>query len=112
MQDDLQSDTCARRLRAVADADRLRIIQLLRQGPKNVGEIAAALGAEIVNVSHHLGVLRNANMVQDHKRGRYVLYQLHPDLFQPAADPSTTDHLNLGCCRIEIPRGADSPDEV
>jgi ArsR family transcriptional regulator len=103
MQDDLQADLCARRLRAVADPDRLRIIQCLRGGPKNVGEIAAVLGAEIVNVSHHLGVLRNANMVQDHKEGRYVVYQLHPDLFQPGV--AAPDHLNLGCCRLEIPRG-------
>jgi ArsR family transcriptional regulator len=106
MQDDLQADQCARRLRAVADPDRLRIIQCLRDGPKNVGEIAAALGAEIVNVSHHLGVLRNANMVQDSKQGRFVLYQLHPDLFQPGV--ATPDHLNLGCCRIEIPRSKPS----
>jgi ArsR family transcriptional regulator len=105
MQDDLQADLCARRLRAVADPDRLRIIQCLRDGPKNVGEIAAALGAEVVNISHHLGVLRNANMVQDHKQGRFVLYQLHPDLFQPGE--AAPDHLNLGCCRIEIPRGRE-----
>jgi ArsR family transcriptional regulator len=111
MQDDLQSELCARRLRAVADPDRLRIIQCLREGPKNVSDLSAALGAEIVNVSHHLSVLRHANMVLDHRQGRFVVYQLHPDLFQPAADPSATDHLNLGCCRIEIPRG-DSTDPV
>jgi ArsR family transcriptional regulator, nickel/cobalt-responsive transcriptional repressor len=105
MQDDLQSDLCARRLRAVADPDRLRIIQCLRSGPKNVGEIATELGAEIVNVSHHLGVLRHAGMVRDHKQGRFVLYQLHPDLFQTTPGASTTDHLDLGCCRLEIPRG-------
>jgi ArsR family transcriptional regulator len=108
MQDDLQADLCARRLRAVAEADRLRIIQCLRSGPKNVGEIAAALGAEVVNVSHHLGVLRNANMVLDNKQGRFVVYQLHPDLFQPGEEPSAADHLNLGCCRIEFPRGEPS----
>ena len=101
MQDLLQSEHCARLLRAVADPERLRIIQCLRAGPQYVSGLAAALRAEVVNVSHHLGVLRQAGLVQDEKQGRFVLYRLHPDVFQPA---DATDYLNLGCCRIEIPR--------
>jgi ArsR family transcriptional regulator len=104
MDDRLQSDVCARRLRAVADPDRLRIIQCLRSGPKNVSELAALLDAEIVNVSHHLGVLRHAQLVQDEKQGRFVVYRLHPDVFQPAGPSGPTEYLNLGCCRIEIPK--------
>ena len=105
MEDHLESDRCARLLRAVADPERLRIIQVLRGGPKNVSDLAAALGkTEIVNVSHHLGVLRNAGLVRDSKQGRFVIYSLHPDVFQPADDAATQDHLNLGCCRLEIPK--------
>jgi DNA-binding transcriptional ArsR family regulator len=104
MEDHLESDRCARLLRAVADPERLRIIQVLRGGPKNVSELAALLGEkEIVNVSHHLGVLRNAGLVRDRKQGRFVIYSLHPDIFQPAGD-AANDHLNLGCCRLEIPK--------
>jgi ArsR family transcriptional regulator len=104
MEDHLESDRCARLLRAVADPERLRIIQVLRGGPRNVSDLAAELGAEIVNVSHHLGVLRNAGFVQDSKEGRFVIYTLHPDIFQPADAATASDHLNLGCCRLEIPR--------
>ena len=104
MEDHLESDRCARLLRAVGDPERLRIIQVLRGGPKNVGELASELGVETVNVSHHLGVLRTAGLVQDNKQGRFVIYQLHPDIFQPADNNATSDHLNLGCCRLEIPR--------
>ena len=104
MDDPLQPDRCARMLQALADRERLRIVQCLRDGPRHVTELAVLLDAKVVNVSHHLGVLRNAGLVQDHKQGRFVLYQLHPDVFQPGADPSGAEHLDLGCCRLEIPR--------
>ncbi|MBI3469349.1 MAG: winged helix-turn-helix transcriptional regulator [Planctomycetes bacterium] len=91
-------------LRAMADPERLRIIQCLRRGPRNVGEIAAELGEEMVNVSHHLGVLRQAGIVLDERQGRFVVYQLHPDVFQPTASQAGSDHLDLGCCRLEIPK--------
>ena len=99
MSESLQPDHCARMLRALADPERLRIVACLRAGPRNVTELAGLLKAEVVNVSHHLGVLRHAGLVLDEKQGRFVVYQLHPDIFQPAAD----DHLDLGCCRLEIP---------
>ncbi len=104
MPDSLQPDHCARKLRALADRERLRIISVLRRGPHNVSELADLLDAEIVNVSHHLGVLRHAGLVQDVKQGRFVVYSLHPDVFQPGDDNSAVDHLDLGCCRLEIPR--------
>ncbi len=65
MNDKLESDRCARLLRAMADPERLKIVQCLRDGPKNVSEIAELLGEEVVNVSHHLGVLRNAGIALD-----------------------------------------------
>jgi ArsR family transcriptional regulator, nickel/cobalt-responsive transcriptional repressor len=94
----LQPEHCARKLRALADPERLRIITCLREGPCNVSELAARLGTEVVNVSHHLGVLRHAGVVQDEKQGRFVVYRLHPDVFRAGR------HLDLGCCRLEIPR--------
>ena len=86
MKDALQPDRCARMLRALADPERLRIITCLREGPRNVSELAALLHAEVVNVSHHLGVLRHAGVVCDEKQGRFVVYRLHPDVFRPGDD--------------------------
>ncbi len=104
MNDALQSERCARMLRALADAERLRIVQCLRGGPRNVGELAGLLGEEVVNVSHHLGVLRHAGVVRDEKQGRFVVYTLHPDVFNPQAKGRGAEHLDLGCCRLEIPK--------
>ncbi|MFN4261460.1 MAG: ArsR/SmtB family transcription factor [Gemmataceae bacterium] len=102
MQDKLQSRHCARSLRALADSDRLQIVQCLLAGPRNVSEIAALLRLEVANVSHHLGVLRHAGIVLDQKQGKFVIYSLHPDVFRPdAADPSTGS-LDLGCCRLDL----------
>ena len=85
-------------LRALADPERLRLIHCLRDGPRNVTELAGLVGGEVVNVSHHLGVLRHAGVVLDEKQGRFVVYRLHPDVFH-----STGEHLDLGCCRLELP---------
>jgi ArsR family transcriptional regulator len=104
MNDSLQAENCARKLRALAEPERLRIVQCLRDGPRNVSELAGLLKAEIVNVSHHLGVLRHAGLVCDEKQGRFVIYSLHPDVFQPDAATRGAEHLDLGCCRLEIPK--------
>lgn len=94
----------ARLLAAVADPSRLRIIQCLRSGPQTVGRIAEAVQLAVVNASHHLGVLRQAGIVQDHKRGRFVEYQLHPDVFQPAGKSGEAEMLKLGGLRLELPK--------
>jgi DNA-binding transcriptional ArsR family regulator len=103
MKDDpISSKECAERLKALADEDRLRIVQILRGGGKNVGEIATQLGAEISNVSHHLQILKREGIVETEKQGRFVLYRLHPDVF--AATRSSADCLDLGCCKLELPK--------
>ncbi len=102
MKDVLSSKECAERLKALADEDRLRIVQVLRHGPKNVGEISAELEQEITNASHHLQILKREELVQTQKQGRFVVYRLHPDVF--ATTRSTTDCLDLGCCKLELPK--------
>jgi len=102
MKDSLSSKECAERLKALADEDRLRIIQVLRGGPKNVGEIAAALAVEIANISHHLQILKREEIVETQKQGRFVVYRLHPDVF--AATRASADCLDLGCCKLELPK--------
>ena len=97
MDDKLQSDDCARFLKALAEPERLRIVQCLQAGPRNVTELSELLERELVNISHHLGVLRHAGIVQDVKQGKYVIYSLHPDVMCKVK----SDTLDLGCCRLE-----------
>jgi DNA-binding transcriptional ArsR family regulator len=93
---------CAERLKALADEDRLRIVQALRGGEKNVGQLAAELSEDIANVSHHLQIPKRERIVETEKQGRFVVYRLHPDVF--AATRSSSDCLDLGCCKLELPK--------
>ena len=102
MKDLRQSDYCAQMLRLLADPDRLLIIQALREGPKNVGEISASTEQKIANVSHHLKVLREGGLVSSQREGRYVRYSLSPGTYVPSKS-GPVDHIDIGCCRIEIP---------
>jgi DNA-binding transcriptional ArsR family regulator len=86
-------------LAALAAPERLRIVRYLRAGPRNVTEIADLLEVPSVNASHHLTKLRDVGLIQSRKEGRCVVYSLAPNIL-------TDGHLDLGCCRLEIP-GAD-----
>jgi ArsR family transcriptional regulator, nickel/cobalt-responsive transcriptional repressor len=98
----LASKLCAERLKALADEDRLRIVQALRGGQMHVSQLAEELGEDLANISHHLQILRRCGILQTERRGRFILYSLHPDVF-PAA-PEQGEHLDLGCCRLELPK--------
>jgi DNA-binding transcriptional ArsR family regulator len=101
MQDNLEAKRCSDLFKALADPHRLMIIQSLRSGPQNVTEIASALKVPIVNVSHHLGVLKAFGLVQDKKAGRFVRYSLNNQIFVSVDGDTTT--LDLGVCKLVIP---------
>jgi DNA-binding transcriptional ArsR family regulator len=94
-------EDCAETLKALADPIRLRIIDLLRRGAKNVGDLAEALDATIVTVSHHLGVLYHAGIVRRSKRGRFVNYSLDGKILVRSSQGK--ELLDLQCCRLELP---------
>jgi ArsR family transcriptional regulator, nickel/cobalt-responsive transcriptional repressor len=102
VKDPLASKQCAELLKALADSDRLRIVQTLRGGPKNVSQISDELKTELANVSHHLGILKRSGLVDAEKQGRHVVYSLRSEVYQAAS--RSADHLDLGCCRLEIPK--------
>jgi len=100
---DLQDyQTCAGRLKAIADAERLRIVEALFRGAMNVTQLSEHLNEQIVKVSHHLGVLRNANVVQTQKQGRFVVYSLHPDVMAEETHSAQDRKLDFGCCSLDL----------
>lgn len=102
--DPLQPQRCAELLSALAAPERLKIVRFLSDGEHNVTEVAEMLGTTLVNVSHHLAVLKNAKLIQGKKRGRFVWYSLCTGVLQEALDvgiPKET--LNLGCCQLLLP---------
>lgn len=100
--DAFQSESCADQLKALSEPIRLRIIDLLRRGELTVGDITQFLESELVTVSHHLQILKQAGLVEVKREGRFMIYSLRSDLLQKATGKSR-QFLNLGCCRIEVP---------
>ncbi len=98
----LEPEQCAESLKALGDPARLRIIELLRTSPLNVGELATALDSTTVNVSHHLGILYHADFVRRTKRGRFVQYSLNRTVFVRTS--RGIEHIDLQCCRLELPQ--------
>jgi DNA-binding transcriptional ArsR family regulator len=69
-------DPVAERLRLLADATRLRILNVLREGERSVVEIVGAVGASQPNVSRHLALLLRAGIVARRPDGRQVYYRI------------------------------------
>jgi DNA-binding transcriptional ArsR family regulator len=63
---------------ALADPIRRRVVELLADGERSAGEIAAAFPVSRPAVSRHLRVLRNAGIVQARKDSRRRVYALDP----------------------------------
>jgi DNA-binding transcriptional ArsR family regulator len=102
--DPLQPDRCAELLGALAAPERLRIVRYLLEGEHTVTEIAVMLKTPIVNVSHHLQVLKTAGLIRGRKDGRYVRYALSAGVLNEAFKAGLPcDALNLGCCQIMLP---------
>ncbi len=103
MKDPLDSHRCSKLLRALADPERLKIVQTLRRGPACVSEVAEHLDGALANVSHHLRVLSQAGLLIDRREGKNIIYSLHPDIFLKAeGSRGAIDVLELGCCRLEL----------
>lgn len=62
--------------KALADANRLRIVGLLAQKERGVEELAAALDLRASTVSHHLARLADAGLVASRTEGHFHLYSL------------------------------------
>lgn len=67
-------DEVADMFRLMGDANRLRILMLVLDRPRAVGEIAAAAGLSQSLVSHNLGRLRVSRLVRAERRGKQVFY--------------------------------------
>jgi DNA-binding transcriptional ArsR family regulator len=64
--------------RAIADATRRQIIDLLAERPRTAGEIAASFESCQSTVSEHLRILRQASIVTFTEAGGRRTYQLTP----------------------------------
>ena len=66
-------------LSALAEPNRLQIVELLRDGPRSVSEIVERLGMPQPQVSKHLRVLSEAGVVAVHPIAQRRIYSLRPE---------------------------------
>ncbi len=72
--------------KALAHPTRIRILELLRDGEKRVGQLQLELAVEGSSVSQQLAILRMKNLVDTRKVGNLIYYRLR--------DPQVNDLLD------------------
>jgi DNA-binding transcriptional ArsR family regulator len=72
--------------KAISNPTRLKIINVLRNGPKTVTEIANETGFEQSRVSHNLKCLLDCGFIENKRKGKYVIYSLNKDTILPLLD--------------------------
>src|SRR6478609_9202834 len=90
----VQDGSCAAKLKVLADPTRLAVLDALRGGPRNVGELMKMLKIEQSLLSHHLKALRDAALVASTREGKGVTYRLTAATGEGGVD--------LGCCRLSF----------
>ncbi len=71
---------------ALAEPNRLRIMEFLFSGARPVGDIAAALNLNQPQTSKHLAILKSARLVNVEKRAQQRLYAVCPDAMRDLSD--------------------------
>jgi len=74
--DEQQVLVVAQKFNGLADETRVRIVKLLSKGEFTVDELMEFLGTAQSTTSHHLRVLKEANLIVGEKRGRNIYYSL------------------------------------
>lgn len=63
--------------KALSDPTRRKILDILKTGAQTAGDIANQFGLSNATVSHHLAVLRDAGLIDQDKRGKFIYYELN-----------------------------------
>jgi DNA-binding transcriptional ArsR family regulator len=71
---------------AIAEDRRRQILRALRGGERTVGDLVDELGVEQPQVSKHLRVLREVDVVSVREEGRHRLYRLNGQALKPVHD--------------------------
>lgn len=68
--------------KALADPTRRQIISLLKERDMTAGDIAEHFNISKPSISHHLNLLKQANIILDQRQGQFIYYSLNATVFQ------------------------------
>ena len=69
-------------LKALADPTRREILNLLKSGTKSAGEISDHFDITAAAISRHLSVLKEADLIEDNREGKYIYYTLNVSVLE------------------------------
>lgn len=69
-------------LKALADPIRREILNLLKKGRMPAGEITAHFSVSAPAISRHLSVLKEADLIRDDRRGKFIFYELNASVLE------------------------------
>ena len=67
--------------KALSDPTRRKILQMLRQKNMTAGEIAEQFNISKPSISHHLNILKQADLISDERVGQNIIYSLNTSVF-------------------------------
>jgi len=70
------SKELAKLLGVLSHPHRIRIVEELRDGERDVNSLQSVLGVSHSGVSQHLSLLRSHRLVEERREGRHVFYHL------------------------------------
>ncbi len=68
--------------KALSDANRRKIIDLLKKKEMTAGEIAQHFNVSKPTISEHLKTLKNADLIQSEKNGQFITYFLNTSVLE------------------------------
>lgn len=68
--------------KALSDPTRRKILEMLSDKDMNAGEIAEYFNISKPSISHHLAILKNADLIRDERKGQNIVYTLNTTVFQ------------------------------
>lgn len=68
--------------KALNDETRRRIIELLKEKDMNAGEIAERFNISKPSISHHLDILKRADLITSEKNGQFIEYSLNTTILE------------------------------
>jgi DNA-binding transcriptional ArsR family regulator len=99
---EVETTAAARFFRVLGDPTRLKILQLLGEGERTVGELVAGVDQPQPRVSTHLACLRFCGFVNTERRGKEVVYRLALDgldgIIERASDSMSPIADRLATC--------------
>ncbi|MFH0955935.1 MAG: autorepressor SdpR family transcription factor [Candidatus Falkowbacteria bacterium] len=72
-------------LQALSDPTRRKILEILKKRDMAAGELGKNFDITLPSLSHHLNVLKQADLVTNQRRGQEIIYSLNLSVFEEMA---------------------------